>query len=160
MHPARDPLMSIKPSCSCEKMPQRSDENDAGRADSACPHLALFGHRTCTDECPLSGVKRTWCGLVSMSANDPKRTSARRGTGCFGTSCGWACPATVSANRWTGFCSNRQSMRLHTRCALLHYDYSIRWLTGDFSPCRQIQSWNLLPQRRYNDWTLSPAPRE
>jgi hypothetical protein len=45
-------------------------------------------------------------------------------------------------------------------CALLHYDYSIGWLTGDFSPCRQIQSWNLLPQRRYNDRTLSPAPRE
>src|SRR5215467_8482276 len=61
-------------------------------------------------------------------------------------------------NRWTGFCSNRQSMRPLTRCALLHYDYSIRWLTGDFSPCRQIQSWNLLPQRRYNDRTSSPVP--
>jgi hypothetical protein len=24
-----------------------------------CPLLALFGHPTCTDECPLSGVKRT-----------------------------------------------------------------------------------------------------
>jgi hypothetical protein len=23
------------------------------------PLLALFGHPTCTDECPLSGVKRT-----------------------------------------------------------------------------------------------------
>ena len=33
---------------------------------------------TCTDECPLSGVKRTWRGLVCMSANDPKRTQGRR----------------------------------------------------------------------------------
>ena len=24
-----------------------------------CPLLALFGHPICTDECPLSGVKRT-----------------------------------------------------------------------------------------------------
>jgi hypothetical protein len=24
-----------------------------------CPLLALFGHSNCTDECPLSGVKRT-----------------------------------------------------------------------------------------------------
>jgi hypothetical protein len=38
------------------------------------PLLALFGHPTWTDECPLSGVKRTWRGLVSMSAYDPKQT--------------------------------------------------------------------------------------
>src|SRR5262249_33209438 len=35
-------------------------------------------------------------------------------------------------NRWTGFGSNRLSMRPLMRRALLHYDYSIRWLTGDF----------------------------
>src|SRR6476646_8110591 len=39
-----------------------------------CLLLALSGHPTCTDECPLSGVKRTWRGFVSMSANDPYRT--------------------------------------------------------------------------------------
>ena len=27
-------------------------------------------------ECPLLGVKRTWRGLISMSAYDPKRTFA------------------------------------------------------------------------------------
>ena len=26
---------------------------------TGCPLLALFGHPTCTDECPLSKVKRT-----------------------------------------------------------------------------------------------------
>ena len=30
----------------------------------------------CAAQCPLLGVKRTWRGLVSMSANDPKRTLA------------------------------------------------------------------------------------
>ena len=32
--------------------------------------------RTCSsaDECPLSKARRTWRGLVSMSANDPKQT--------------------------------------------------------------------------------------
>jgi hypothetical protein len=41
--------------------------------------MALFGHPTCTEECPLSGVKRTWRERAVMSANDPKRTSERRG---------------------------------------------------------------------------------
>jgi hypothetical protein len=41
-----------------------------------CPLLALNGHAQCADECPLLGVKRTWCGLVSMSVNDPNRTFA------------------------------------------------------------------------------------
>jgi hypothetical protein len=37
------------------------------------------------DECPLLGVKRTWRWLVSMSANDPKRTaSVRRTAATFG----------------------------------------------------------------------------
>jgi hypothetical protein len=39
-----------------------------------CPLLAQSRHAQCADECPLLGVKRTWRGLVSMSANDPKRT--------------------------------------------------------------------------------------
>ena len=42
-----------------------------------CPLVAIFGHCKCTDECPLLGVKRTWRGLVNMSANDPKRTLGR-----------------------------------------------------------------------------------
>ena len=41
------------------------------------PLLALSGHRRAYGECPLSGVKRTSYGLVAMSVNDPKRTSAR-----------------------------------------------------------------------------------
>jgi hypothetical protein len=32
---------------------------DIGPAFSRCLLLALFGHPTCTDECPLSGVKQT-----------------------------------------------------------------------------------------------------
>src|SRR6478672_5763075 len=43
-----------------------------------CLLLALFGHPTCTDACPLSGVKRTSLSLPRMSANDPKRTSLRK----------------------------------------------------------------------------------
>ena len=39
-----------------------------------CPLMALFGHQTCTDECPLLEVKRTWREQAVMSANDPKRT--------------------------------------------------------------------------------------
>src|SRR5271169_4817597 len=35
----------------------------------------------CTDECPLSGVKRTCLAGIVMSAYDPKRTS-RRGARC------------------------------------------------------------------------------
>ena len=38
------------------------------------PLVALFGHPTCTDECPLSGVKRTSLMQALMSAFDPKRT--------------------------------------------------------------------------------------
>ena len=37
--------------------------------------MALFGHPTCTDECPLSGVKRTSLIRSLMSAYDPKQTS-------------------------------------------------------------------------------------
>jgi hypothetical protein len=33
----------------------RTDES----ASPVCPFMALFGHPTYTDECPLSGVKRT-----------------------------------------------------------------------------------------------------
>ena len=32
----------------------------------------------CAEECPLSGVKRTWPIAVQMCAYDPKRTSAGR----------------------------------------------------------------------------------
>jgi hypothetical protein len=39
--------------------------------------MALSGDPTRADECPLSGVKQTRRGLVSMSAYDPKRTFAR-----------------------------------------------------------------------------------
>ena len=46
------------------------------RQRDECQLLALFGHPTRTDECPLLGVKRTWRGLISMSAYDPKRTFA------------------------------------------------------------------------------------
>src|SRR5262249_34859854 len=38
------------------------------------PGLALSGHRTHADECPLLGVKRTSGEGASMSAFDPKRT--------------------------------------------------------------------------------------
>jgi hypothetical protein len=30
----------------------------------------------CAAQCPLLGIKRTWRGLVSMSANDPKWTQS------------------------------------------------------------------------------------
>jgi hypothetical protein len=36
--------------------------------------MALFGHSTCTGECPLSGAKQTSLIGWPMSANDPKRT--------------------------------------------------------------------------------------
>src|SRR5215469_3006566 len=41
-----------------------------------CPLLAQSGHSTTEFQCPLLGVKRTFLELVSMSAFDPKRTSA------------------------------------------------------------------------------------
>jgi hypothetical protein len=41
---------------------------------SGCPLLALSGHPSSADQCPLSGVKRTWRIAVQMSAFDPKRT--------------------------------------------------------------------------------------
>ena len=37
----------------------------------------LDGHRGCTAECPLLGVKRTLLFHEEMSAYDPKRTCAR-----------------------------------------------------------------------------------
>jgi hypothetical protein len=43
---------------------------------SQCLLVAQSRHAQCADECLLTGVKRTWHGLVSMSANDPERTSA------------------------------------------------------------------------------------
>ena len=36
--------------------------------------MALSGHPTCTDECPLSGVKQIYLERAVMLANDPKRT--------------------------------------------------------------------------------------
>jgi hypothetical protein len=41
--------------------------------------MALSGHRTLADKCPLSGVKRTLLGRAAMSAYDPKRTLAASG---------------------------------------------------------------------------------
>jgi hypothetical protein len=48
----------------------------AGYRRGGCrvPFMALSGRAKRADECPLSGIKRTWRGLVSMSANDPERT--------------------------------------------------------------------------------------
>src|SRR6476646_5434395 len=43
-------------------------------SDCLCPLLAQSRHAQCADECPLLGAKRTWRGLVGVSANDPKRT--------------------------------------------------------------------------------------
>jgi len=40
----------------------------------ACTHKPDSQMPTCAAQCPLLGVKRTWRGLVSMSAYDPKRT--------------------------------------------------------------------------------------
>ena len=47
-----------------------------GQSARACTHkpTAKCGVG-CAAQRPLLGVKRTWRGLVSMSANDPKRTS-------------------------------------------------------------------------------------
>jgi hypothetical protein len=39
-----------------------------------CPLLAQSGHAVCTDECPLSGLKRTSRFQSVMSGFDPKRT--------------------------------------------------------------------------------------
>ena len=36
--------------------------------------MALSGHFTCTDECPLLGAKQTSLIRSPMSGNDPKRT--------------------------------------------------------------------------------------
>src|SRR5262252_3628575 len=47
---------------------------------SECPLLAQSGHHNCTDECPLSGVKRTLLGHRRMSTSDPKRTLQRAAT--------------------------------------------------------------------------------
>ena len=41
------------------------------------PLMALSGHLTCTDECPLSGVKLTSLISALMCANDPYRTLSR-----------------------------------------------------------------------------------
>jgi putative tryptophan/tyrosine transport system substrate-binding protein len=43
---------------------------------SQCPLLAQSGHFAAEFQCPLLGVKRTSNGRASMSAYDPKRTSA------------------------------------------------------------------------------------
>jgi len=42
--------------------------------DSLGPLLALSGHHGRADQCPLSGVKRTWHDANAMSGYDPKRT--------------------------------------------------------------------------------------
>ena len=39
----------------------------------ACPLLALFGHPSRTEECPLSGAKRTRIERALMSANEQHR---------------------------------------------------------------------------------------
>jgi hypothetical protein len=49
------------------KLPRRAGE-------AVCPLVTLSGHPTCTDECPLSGVKRARREQAVMSANDPKQT--------------------------------------------------------------------------------------
>jgi hypothetical protein len=41
-----------------------------------CPLLALSGHANSSEQCPLSGVKRTCLFALRMSAFDPKRTLA------------------------------------------------------------------------------------
>jgi hypothetical protein len=47
----------------------------ARKVDRACTHKPTAKCRLgCAAQRPLLGVKRTWRGLVSMSANDPKRT--------------------------------------------------------------------------------------
>ena len=51
--------------------------------------LALFGHPTRTDECPLLGVKRTWRARAVMSANDPKRTLPLALSSASEDRCGW-----------------------------------------------------------------------
>jgi hypothetical protein len=45
-----------------------------------CLLMAQSGHPTYADECPLSGVKRTWRERTLMSANNPKQT-------CLGVEC-------------------------------------------------------------------------
>jgi hypothetical protein len=37
---------------------------------------ARGGHFSNKAKCPLLGVKRTWCGLIAMSAYDPKRITS------------------------------------------------------------------------------------
>jgi hypothetical protein len=43
-------------------------------ATSRCLFLALSGHHDRANPCPLSGAKRTFLQLASMSVIDPKRT--------------------------------------------------------------------------------------
>ena len=59
----------IRPNPSANHRYLECQPTDAGRL-----LLALSGRAIRADECPLLGVKRTWRGLVGMSANDPKRT--------------------------------------------------------------------------------------
>ena len=49
-----------------------------------CSLLALSGHAARANECPLSGVKRTWQLHCGMSAYDPKRTCRATPTIYFG----------------------------------------------------------------------------
>ena len=47
------------------------------RVGVECLLLALSGHSSGSQQCPLSGVKRTLIGRTKMSAYDPKAASAR-----------------------------------------------------------------------------------
>ena len=47
---------------------------DGTQFAAECPLLAQSGHGLVRCKCPLLGVKRTSCGHVETSANDPKRT--------------------------------------------------------------------------------------
>ena len=72
--------LSVKRELQTENWPALANADDTGPDDyilelgrvliSAQPKCRLG----CAVQRPLLGVKRTWRGLVSMSANDPKRT--------------------------------------------------------------------------------------
>src|SRR5262245_2637168 len=56
---------------------------DPFQQSSECPRLARSRLRACTEQHPLSGVKRISSRLREMSACDPKRTSAGAGDGGY-----------------------------------------------------------------------------
>ena len=67
-------VLSVNPTCSSRTC---HDNIHSARRAAECPLLAQSGHGLVHCKCPLSGVKRTWRLHCGMSANDPKRTSAR-----------------------------------------------------------------------------------